>query len=176
MKKLDFTNKKIGRLQILREVGKTDAGTYLWECLCDCGNTTIVKSSHLTGNHTLSCGCWNIEKTGNMNRSHSMSKTRFYEIWKGINQRCNNKKDDRYLDYGGRGIKNKWIKFESFYKEMYPSYLIHLAEFGEKQTTIDRIDNNKNYCKKNCKWSTYKEQNNNRRKRGTGLIALSKIK
>jgi len=44
---------------------------------------------------------------------------------------------------------------------MYKSYLDHVRLFGEKDTTIDRINNNENYCKKNCKWSTWKIQHKN---------------
>ena len=46
---------------------------------------------------------------------------------------------------------------------MYVSYLQHLQIFSEKETTIDRIDNNKNYCKENCRWVTKAEQQKNKR-------------
>ena len=53
-----------------------------------------------------------------------------------------------------------YIVFENFYKDM-----------GKRPQgkSLDRIDNNGNYCKENCKWSTAKEQSNNRRKRRTNL-------
>ena len=46
---------------------------------------------------------------------------------------------------------------------MYNLYLEHKKKFGEKQTTLHRIDNNGNYELNNCKWATYSEQNNRRK-------------
>ena len=94
---------------------------------------------------------------------HGMSKSDFYHVWEAAKRRCNNPHDPRYKDYGGRGIKCLWNKFEEFYSEMYPSYLIHFKVNGQSNTTLDRIDNSGNYCKENCKWSTRKEQQNNMR-------------
>lgn len=72
-----------------------------------------------------------------------------------MKRRCNNPNHPQYHRYGGRGIvyDSTWEKFENFLKDM-----------GPRPTgyTLDRIDNNGNYCKENCKGSSAKEQQLNR--------------
>lgn len=96
---------------------------------------------------------------------HGMAQTRFYNIWCGINTRCFNKNVKIFKYYGNRGIKvcKRWQVFINFRDDMYKSYLKHVKEFGENNTSIDRINNNGNYSFNNCKWNTTKEQVRNRR-------------
>ena len=93
-----------------------------------------------------------------------MSNNRFYKIWMSIKGRCYCRNDTHYNYYGGRGITmcDYWKKFENFIKDMHDSYKEHCDIYGERETTIDRIDYNGNYELCNCKWSTYKEQANNK--------------
>lgn len=94
---------------------------------------------------------------------HGMRRTRFYSIFFGVFDRCNNPASLSYPKYGGRGIKCIWKSFIEFRDDMHKSYLNHVKKFGESETTINRIDNNENYSAKNCAWSTYKEQARNTR-------------
>lgn len=94
---------------------------------------------------------------------HWFSWTRFYNTWRAINNRCC-ETYYRYDDYWWRWIVVLRSSFEEFKNDMYESYIEHIKEFWEKQTTIDRIDNSWNYCKDNCRWATQLQQQQNTRK------------
>ncbi len=71
-------------------------------------------------------------------------------------QRCYNKDNKRYADWGARGIKvcSEWHDVTTFLKDIGPR---------PKGYSLDRIDNNGNYCKDNCKWASPIEQASNKR-------------
>lgn len=128
------------------------------KCRCKCGKIKIIRLSFLINGHTKSCGCLQ-KKTAT---KHWMKWTRFYGLYYNIYQRCNNKIHKSYMYYWGRWIECLWKSFEEFKNDMYESYLKHVEEYWEKNTTIDRIDNDWNYCKDNCRWVTFIENNNNK--------------
>lgn len=163
MRKLDIkTGDRYNRLTIIEEVeSRGKIRIRFFKCKCDCGNHTIVSLRNLRRGITKSCGCYNIEslKKNKTKHSHTINKimSSEYISWCSMKQRCYNPNRKNYKNYGGRGITicDEWLNsFENFYKDM-----------GKRPegTTIDRINPNGNYEPSNCRWSTKKEQNMNRR-------------
>jgi len=100
-------------------------------------------------------------------RKHGMANTAFYSRWRAMNQRCNNSNTKQYKDYGGRGIRVEWVSFEEFMSDMYESFKEATTIHGERKIQIERINNDGNYSRENCKWTTRKEQMRNTRNNNT---------
>lgn len=85
------------------------------------------------------------------------SRTPEYKVWNNLKNRCTNPNIAGYKNYGGRGITvcNEWFEFSNFIKDM--------GNRPSKNHSLDRINNDGNYCKENCRWATKNEQVRNRR-------------
>jgi hypothetical protein len=164
MKKINLIGHRFGRLTVIDEApslfryGRKFA---MWLCKCDCGQSKIIYYSSVAQGLTKSCGCLRSELSGDRGRkqltTHGMTKSREFNSWRNMRDRCYNKHNKDYKNYGGRGITvcEEWNNsFEKFFSDM-----------GKRPIgkTLDRINNNGNYEPLNCKWSTHLDQIRNRR-------------
>ena len=156
-KPLNLKGMKFGRLTVLKRLHQDKRYFYYWSCICTCGRKKEIRGSHLTHGKIKSCGCLQREVVSDVNKTHGMSRNSFYHCWDNMMSRCTNPKSNRWKYYGGRGISvcKRWYKFENFYKDMFSSY--------KEGLQLDRIDNNKGYSPKNCKFSTREENGRNKR-------------
>lgn len=167
---------RFGKLVVLSEATKEDRQSRhrKMHCICDCGNKTLTMLFALKNGQAKSCGCIAANKAkerwknptkemleqrrvqGERNKTHGMTKHPAFKQWSDMKSRCTNPNHKWYPSYGGRGISidKSWLSFDGFWRDM-----------GDKWSDglqIDRVDNNKNYCKENCKWSTRSEQQRNK--------------
>lgn len=149
----------IGNVKYISELPSINGGRKaIFSCVCGKYFSSAMRSVR-TGD-TKSCGCIKkaMLKIKNVAYTKRTTHKNTYGCWQAMHARCYTKSHTSYANYGGRGILicERWKNnFENFYLDM-----------GERPTinhSIDRIDVNKGYSPENCKWSTAKEQQNNKR-------------
>ena len=87
-----------------------------------------------------------------------VGRTKLYQVWCMMKNRCQCPTSKYYKNYGGRGIKvcSEWQSYEPFYE--------WAMSHGYKEgLSLDRIDNNNGYQPNNCRWADKVTQENNRR-------------
>lgn len=161
--KTDLTGKKFTRWTVMGVAFRSNKGVLFWSCICSCGEERAVYDGNLKGGKTTSCGCLHKEIV----TTHGVGNHPLYHTAFNIQQRTCNQNHTAYSRYGavGRGLCKDWQGSEG---------LVHLISYidglevpdgyskYDERLTVDRMDNSIGYIQGNLKWSTRKEQQNNR--------------
>lgn len=140
--------------QELNKHGKT-----MWDCLCDCGETSVVSGAALHGGSIRSCGCLTVESTRRRFTTHGATRggrsTHEYSVNRALIRRCRERDHKDFPYYGGRGIgfDPRWEDHAEFLRDMGQAPSLH--------HTIERRDRDGDYCAANCYWADRKVQANN---------------
>ena len=150
---LDLRGMRFGKL-VVQRLHHKDNGTVWWECLCDCGKLKVVRASCLRQGTVQSCGC--MLRAAHV--THGDSRTRLHNIWLNMKGRCTNPNHPRYHHYGGRGITvcAEWSNSFAAFRDW------ALDNGYRDDLSIDRINNDGNYCPENCRFTNLIQQANNK--------------
>lgn len=158
---IDISGQRFGRLTVIErdyEVKPHTRQRTFWHCVCDCGKKFSAESRNLRRGDYQSCGCFQKDGARQRLTTHGMTNTKVFRIWQGMQARCYNPNNKKFPIYGGRGIKvcDRWLEsFENFF-----------ADMGHPQPheSIDRMNNDGDYCPENCRWTDNKTQQRNTRR------------
>jgi len=160
MKAIDLTGSRFGRLVAIERGDPHTSPSrkqVTWVCRCDCGNTVTVQRGSLRAGTTTSCGC-SYADGGKRKRTERYENRSEYTSWSLLRDRCKNRNNKEWKNYGGRGIKvcRQWDE----------SFSVFFSDMGKKPSphhSIDRINVDGDYEPKNCRWATNHQQSRNRR-------------
>lgn len=158
---------RVGKLQVVSVCWEKGSGKSLGSyvnCICDCGNTKVLRADTLISEFgtAQSCGCRNKNNCGVKFPSVTFAGHRLYTVWLDMRRRCYKSYRKDYKHYGGRGIKvcDRWLGEG---KVGFINFLYDMENGFEDGLELERLDVDGDYCPENCTWVCRKSQVNNLR-------------
>src|ERR1700676_3726034 len=101
-KRLNLSRQKFGLLTVIGDAPSTEHGHARYLCLCDCGNTTIVRGNALKTGAVASSGCK--VKHGATTSASTEKQKILYRCWQYMRRRCFLPSHPDFKNYGARGV------------------------------------------------------------------------
>lgn len=142
-----------------------------YHCQCDCGTVKLNVAANLIYGDTKSCGCYRAEMAKKQFLKHGEKRTRLYNRWSAMIDRCENPNNKRFDHYGGRGISicKEWRRNFLDFKNWALT-----NGYGDK-LSLERINVNGDYTPENCTWIPFEDQARNKKNART-LTAFEETK
>ncbi len=154
----NITGQVFGALYVVKKLkNKNKNNQHLYDCICGCGEHSIVLATSLLTGNTTTCGC----RMTSAGFKHGVAGSPFYKRYQSMVARCYNKGHHNYKNYGGRGVFvcDKWKNDIGAYVKWCLDNGLH----KNKKLQVDRIDNDGPYDPSNCRLVTSAENLKNRR-------------
>src|SRR5262249_3656039 len=170
----NLAGKQFGRLTAVEQTEHVRSGNryrVAWRCVCQCGKGHTATSDTLLSGRVRSCGCLHVEKT----TKHLACKLPEYNVWHNMLRRCHNEHTPQFKDYGGRDITvcDRW-RFGEDGQHPFACFIADIGRRPSPNLSIDRIDNDGDYCPGNVRWATALEQARNKRTYKGGIQRAGK--
>lgn len=147
----DLTGKVFGQLTVVGLAGRNTQNRITYNCVCSCGNSTIVSSNNLISGNTKSCGRCNYarQQTAEAQRIYSTPEESHLAdcTYSDMKRRCYDPKFPEFRNYGAKGITmcDEWRNSPKAYVDWC------MTNGWKPGLTVDRIDNSKGYGPDNCR-------------------------
>lgn len=151
---VDLSGKFFNRWLVLRESKNANNTVSKWLCRClGCNLEFEVSEYNLVNGRTRQCRPCS-------SRKHGLYGSHLYIVWRNMKSRCYYKRNNRYKNYGGRGVTvcDEWLNSP----EVFIEWSTNIGGYKDG-LTLDRIDNDGDYSPSNCRYTSTKVQSRNKR-------------
>jgi hypothetical protein len=162
-KALDLIGKTFGRLKVIKRVPKpkhVKKKQIYWECICECGQKSIVCTANLKNGNSKSCGCLCMERLNGIHYTErDIELDVFRPILAAIKTRARGYKNHRkiFLDLSLCELKEVWEKQRGIC--VYTGMRLLLPSWSDRKrggqmnlASVDRIDSARGYTKDNIQY------------------------
>lgn len=175
------------RLKVISKANKpigSNSGEQFWLCVCDCGNTAVVRSYSLLCGDTTSCGCFHKEQLTKIRKPNT------FDLTNGFGIGYISKDKEFYFDLedyekiskyswnmNAYGYIVSYSEYEESKKILWLHNIIMDKNIGDKKIEVDHINHQRNDNRKeNLRLASRPENTRNssiRKNNTSGFIGIT---